>query len=343
MNRQPTVTSSGPPYIAAGARRDAGADGWVLGSRSLAVTRNGGRSWTELPLPATAPSIVDVSVLSRKTVAVVASRSADTLRIAVLADDASRWQEQRVSVDMPVGSAQVVAQGGHLAGVMVTGEAGSNWSWGSWLRTPEAGVSWHAQRAPVGGQVTDMGGTLWLVGGVADASVYTSGDDGSTWQKVSLPMTPLGGAPAAFGPVQEDVKHLVVTATTTHSTEVITGASGASGWQWTAGPVLSLGGEYGTGAPAVTSVAGGVLWVLSPANEMARVTLATGHVTTVKAVGLPANGTIELHATSGTSAWATYATQVCHGGKRNCASVTGIAATADGGATWDIIRNPPTA
>jgi hypothetical protein len=313
----------------------------VLGTLDLAITHDGGQNWTTLPLPSPASSVADVSVLPSETVAASVDASGEALDLDTYDHATGQWQQRRVSVGAPIAWAHIVDNDGALAGIMVTAASSSNFSEGTWLSTPDGGAIWHQDPVPAGGDVTAAGGKLWLTGGVGNAEIYSSGDQGASWQHVNVPTRAGASRPLAFGPVQSTPGGVVLTATDSRESHVITGSSSGSGWQWTNGPVLDLGGEYAPGTPAVSSAADGVLWVLSPLDQIARVTLSTGQVSTATANGLPANGSIDLHATSATTAWTDYSTTTCQG-KSNCVDQGGIVATTDGGATWNPVSAPTT-
>lgn len=331
-NSNATPSSATPAYVAAGAQPDAGQDQWVLGTSTLAITRDGGSVWTELPLPPAASDIATVAVLPTETIAVTDSSASVSVEIDTLPTGQTAWQSSTVAAGVTVGSAQIVDLNGALSGVMITEESSAQFSQGMWLGTTDGGATWQMDPTPVGGVVTDAGG-LWLVGGVVNSDVYFSSDGGATWQSANLPAAIAG--PLAFGPVQVNGTGIVTVANNTEQLQVVTGVASATGWQWTDGPVLSLGGQYGAGATADTSVAAGVLWVVSPNNNIGLVTLATGSVSHVSAHGLPSNGLLQISATSGQSATATYSTAECPtGSKANCSSVAGVLTSSNGGQDW---------
>ena len=334
-------------FMAAGGRADAGQNEWMLGQGSLAVTRNGGATWSKLPGPPLAPGaeLADVSVLTNETVGVTLVPGQQTVALATLRSGASTWQSRTLPVSVPVVTAQIVDRGGELVGIAVnSGSGGAAESPGEWLSTTDSGTSWDGHPTPSNGTASAVGGDLWLVGeGGAAGDLYESTDDGLAWQAVNLPITVTNaGQPAALSTVEADGSDLVVTATGETTTQVIVGVPTSSGWSWTAGPELDLGGQYGTGTPArAISVADGVLWVLSPTNQLARVTL-TGTVTTVAASGMPATGTINLYATGANTAVAQYATVACAiPPKIDCVQTDGMLATKDGGQTWTPLALQP--
>ncbi|MGB6770530.1 MAG: hypothetical protein WBF51_00795 [Candidatus Dormiibacterota bacterium] len=345
-SKTPTVSPSITPavpalYVAAGARVDAGQDQWVVSQSSLAVTRDGGGSWTHLPLPAKSSEIVAITVLPTETVAVTEVSPFASVTIDTMTVGETAWQPHTVNVaGGQVGTVQIVDSNGTLAGLMIVLTTSAQFSQGVWLGTPDGGKTWQTQPTPVGGTASAVAGGLWLVGGVLNQDVYLSSDSGASWDLISVPATV--GSSVAYGPVQADESGVVLTATLANSgeTQVVTGSDSGSGWHWTDGPILSLGGQSGAGAPALSSVADGVLWIVSPVNEVGLVTLSSGRVSQVSASGLPSNGTLSLSAYNSQAAVATYSTYVCPAGKSGCTMEAGMVATTDGGQVWSPIADP---
>ncbi|MHB8246617.1 MAG: beta propeller repeat protein [Acidimicrobiales bacterium] len=328
-------------FVAAGARLDDGNDAWVLGKSSLAVTRNGGAQWTRLPLP-TLPSgyrVIDVSVLPTETVAVVANPGGySSMEIDTIARGQSRWQSTTVSAGTDVGAAEIIDSNGVLAGVMITQMGSSAVSAGVWLATPDAGKTWRVDRAPVGGVATIASG-VWLVGGVPNSSVYFRPDGGSGWERIRIPVTIAG--PVSYGPIYADGGRIVLTASAGTVTQVVTGSRGGPIWRWRDGPVLRLGGKYGGGAPALSSLADGILWVVSPVDRVGRVALTAGKISEAKGHGLPANGgSLALYAMGGQAAWAVFSSFSCSHPKSGCPATQGLLRTTDGGAVWKVMPDP---
>jgi len=308
----------------------AGPDGWALTNDGLDVTRDGGQDWTNLPLPPASASAIAISVLASETVVVAPDADDTALVVDTYSSAGGQWQAQQVPVDLPVGAAQIVDAAGTLAGIMVTAQTGAGFSEGAWLGTSDGGGTWQEHLAPSGGDAIANDGQLWLSGGVGASSLYRSSDAGETWQKVVVPTTLDQQQLVALGPVELTPNGFVVTATDSSQTQVITGSTSGS---LSDGPTLSLGGQYGPGAPAESSQADDVLWVVSPVNQVARVNLSTGQVSTVDASGLPTNGTLVLDAISPTTAWASYTTNACQT-KTACLPESGVLETTDGGASW---------
>lgn len=330
---------STPPYLAAGAGGETGQDLWVLGSSALAVSRDGGATWADESLPADPAAIATVAILSDETVAVSVNPPGDSVGVEVLPLGQTSWRMSVVPVGVPVGGAQVVNAGGILDGVMITEQTSVQFSEGVWLGTPDGGTTWHANATPVGGTVTDAGG-LWLVGGVLHQSIYLSSDGGTSWQLINIPGT-MGG-PVAFGPVEATSGGILLTATKADSdqVQVVEGLASGSDWQWADGPVAAVGGQFGAGATAASSLAGGVLWIVSPTYRVTLLTVATATLTTLAATGLPTNGTFDLDAISGSSAVATYTSTACPADKLGCTQTSGMLATTDGGQQWSPVAVP---
>ncbi|MGA7086755.1 MAG: hypothetical protein WB116_00510 [Candidatus Dormiibacterota bacterium] len=329
-------------YAGAGARMDAAQDLWLVGQTSLAVSRDGGTTWNRLPLPpgATASDIYAISVLPTETVVVTSVVPLDAVTISTFTTGQSQWHWQTVSVGAgQVGTVQIVDSSGTLEGLMIVLTTSSNFSEGAWLGTPDGGATWQVRSAPVGGVVTAAGGELWLVGGAANQDVYVTSDNSASWQLVDVPVTV--GTEVAYGPVQASGSGIVLTANLANTDEiqVVTGNATKSGWQWTPGPIVGLGGQYGVGGTASSSVADGVLWLVGWTGTVARVTLATGSVLKADAVGLPSSGSdLVVSASSSLAAVASYSMYVCV--TTGCAMQAGMVATSDGGSLWIPVPDP---
>lgn len=338
----PSLSLASQPFVAGGARADDGLDGWVLGTDVVSITRDGGASWERLALPQLGRSsgVADVSVLPGEVVIVVGNDANETATVYIDKSSSPRCRWRRLTAVAVLGGvahAEVVDANGVLQGVMITAATGSAFSSGVFLGTPDAGRSWRLHRAPVGGVVTVANG-LWLVGGVTNEDVYLSRDGGARWQPVHIPVTLAGMV--GFGPVASDGDQAVLTATAGSTTQVVTGDPVASRWSWTAGPVLRLGGQYGGGAAALSSLAEGVLWVISPTDRVARVVLSRGRVSEASGNGLPFNGSLSLYAMSDRAAWAVYSSFSCSYPKSGCPQIQGLLRTADGGRQWSVMRDP---
>lgn len=341
----PSTTAVPAHYLGAGARSDAGQDQWVLGKSTLAVTRDGGAHWTQLPLPPTAltNTIYSIAVLPTETVVASSPDPVVSVLVNVALTGSSAWESSVVPLVVygQVGTLQIVDLNGSLAGVMVNLTTSVQFSQGVWLAAPPGTSGWHAYPTPDGGTITDIGGDLWLVGGVQNQVIDASTDQGSTWTQITLPLRV--SSPATYAPILDDAGKIVVTATPANSDdfEVVTGSAASSGWNWADGPVVNLGAQFGPGASPKSSLVAGVLWTIGYSGEVSRVNLATGSVSLVTPKGMPAlvsNYTVA--ALSGISAVLTYSGFDCPNGKASCTPVSGVVMTQDGGANWAPIADP---
>ncbi len=104
--------------LASGALADAPQNQWVLGSSALAVSRDGGTKWTQVPLPAPPNTVNGVAVLPSETIVLTGSGTED-LGINVLSGTSASWQGQTVHLGLPIGESQLVEANGLPIGVMV--------------------------------------------------------------------------------------------------------------------------------------------------------------------------------------------------------------------------------
>lgn len=343
-----SATGSGSSAIeSSGASVDNPQDAWVLGENELATTRDGGVHWTRSPAPVPAATVDDVAVLTAQTV--VLSGSGNDLNIYSIAGGSGSWQDQTVTLSVPIGQARVVETKGVLLGIMVTQETNSNFSRGVWLSTPDAGISWQQNQAPVGGTVTEAGGALWLVGGVQNGSLFESRDNGTTWQSVYLPNVLTADQTAALGEVYSNSSGSGVLLTSTTPIQsadeiqigILTGTATGTGWSWGTGPSVRLSANYGTGVAATSSLAAGVLWIATN-TQLARFTLSTNSVSVIAPDGFP-NATEESFTAEGPNrAWASYSLTSCMKTKSDCNPITGLVSTTDGGQVWAPSSNPLT-
>lgn len=186
----PTETTAGSSVPAAGAATDSAEGVWITGGSALAVSRDGGAEWQQLPLPDSA-RVVAAAVLPTEIMAVTGAGT-DTLSVSTMAQGQTSWHT--TSVAMPpghqIGNAQMVLKAGVPVGILVTDQSSSQFSRGQWLRAVDGGASWQVEEAPAGGVATAAGGSLWLVGGPVNTELYRSGDDGVSSQPMPSPLAP---------------------------------------------------------------------------------------------------------------------------------------------------------
>jgi hypothetical protein len=334
INDAGNKSTTPPRWIAAGARRDDGQDAWVLGPNLLVITRNGGGRWSRLSLPVEADTVRAAAVLPNKVVAIARSHATEGVGI----DTRTRqgWERQTVRLGMPVGNAEIVDDHGTLVGAIIDKQTSAQFSEARWLSAPAAGVGWRMHAAPAASSVSDLDGTLWLVGGTAHSLVYRSTDDGASWTKIAIPASPKLSRSRTLSPAEAGPRGPVLVATGGRLSELIVGSSSA-GTPFDNGPILRLGGY---GVDGNISTASGVLWAMSPRRKIARVALKGNRVTVVQAHGLPANSSTSIYAVSARRALAFQSGDGCSHNKKNCREQQGIFATDDGGRSWRPAPNP---
>ena len=288
------------------------------------------------------------------------------LDIDTLASDGRRWAERTTTMPWTDEESRIIDSGGVLRGVFSQPSTGIGafedpLAKGTWLSTSDGGRTWQKHETPMRGVMSYAHG-LWLVGPKrAHTVLFESGSDGRSWRQMSLPVTLKGPTrehegrepseyPGIFqrpelSAVLPDGEGVVTTASNQTETQVLLATPSASGWQWAHGATLKLV-PYGT-AP---SEAAGVLWILgsgrssgprSGETRIARVTLATGKVSTVTAHALPANGALSLNASGAEAAWASYdMAYSCKREKGDCIESRGVIVTNDGGASWHALFPP---
>ncbi|HUA12548.1 MAG TPA: hypothetical protein VMA83_11155 [Solirubrobacteraceae bacterium] len=337
--RARTAASSGATggIVEAGARRDDGADEWVLGATALATTRDGGERWTLLSPPTTETGTLTAAVLPRETVAVTV-REARRPQLFIYARPAghSRWRKTTIAIGQPPGPAEVVDDSGRVLGVMDNAFLGSAFSGGTWLA--KKGAAWRARRTPVGGSVTAVGGRLWLVGGVVGADVYASANDGRSWRRVRSPLLGPRRTQTVYGAMQAfRGKPVLLAANNAGAIVVYVGSERQGSWSWHGLHRFRPGGCCGTGTD---SLAAGTLWVVGASQRVTRISLRSGAAVVTSAQGLPENGQLSLFALGSQTAIAYAVAAGCTDGKSDCYELPELLRTDDGGSTWSPIADP---
>lgn len=332
----PTGTDSRAPNTAG--------DIWIAGDSALAISRDGGDTWQESPLPG-ASDLMAVAVLPSETITVTGAGSR-TISLSTMPVGESTWRTSSIDLPDALSRADIVHEAGRSVGVMVTYQSGAQFSRGGWIDSVDGGASWQQHDAPAGGTVTAVGDTLWLVGGPINTDLYRSDDHGETWQKVELSdavsLTALGPVVAddASGAVALAAVAASPDATAVHLLR-LGNVDAAGAPRRELGPVLPVSGSFGPGSVPANSVAADVMWIVNGSQSVIRVSLATDEAQTISASGLPRGvNSVDLHAENATTAWLRYSATACAEAKTDCAASTGFLSTIDGGANWRPLRNP---
>ncbi len=153
--------------------------GWVLTTRRLLITHDGGRSFTAAPVPGAGAA----AFLNDRTGLTVAV-SGDTIAVARTDDGGATWHSTALHDPSasPAGYSDVaIAVGGSRFGAILAKTATSPaFSLGTLFATQDGGASWTARRAPEAGQLAvEPTGRIWLAGQQLNLSV----DQGATWTR----------------------------------------------------------------------------------------------------------------------------------------------------------------
>src|ERR1700739_733594 len=135
----PRLASGSSQDFRGGGRSDAGNYGWALGSTSIAVTRDGGDYWHQVPLPPVSENITGISTLSTEVAVIAVAQGGTTTDIETRPSQAESWEDHSVPVGMEIGPAEVVEGAGTLAGVMINEPSWGGNSRGVWRVTANGG------------------------------------------------------------------------------------------------------------------------------------------------------------------------------------------------------------
>lgn len=316
--------------------------GWALTTAGLAVTTNGGSTFTIVhpPNPLTTSTDAWVSGSNIDLAGVVqAGTSGPAVELETSLDGGTTWSTSSLPSDgLQPSRAQLIANNAGINGVMVTNETSSAFSSGTFYSTPDGGKTWSAHAAPTGGAVTFADGVLWLVGGPLNDELFNSGNAGITWQEVSVPsaVTANRAALTLVGSTVPGDVLLIATspgsASSQPSVSVYISVDGGNSWALRA--ATTLDGNIGRGVGTPTSVQpDGSIWLGAPANsEIVQISTA-GQVQAVPSGGLFPS--IDAISAAGNGvAWVVASNSSCPNGKTSCSSYSALFMTKDGGRSW---------
>lgn len=343
-------TTSVPPIEA---QIQPGGEGWASTTAGFEVTTDGGHTFalSDLPIPAT--GFMDAGISGDTIVAAgvdfstTNSGGQSTLETAYSDDGGSSWTGVKPPAPLDgaqVSRAQIVRTGGALIGMMATLQSGSAFSEGDWYSSSDGGRSWTDTPAPSGGTVTDVAGTLWLIGGPVNNQIYSSSDFGATWVKVTPPngIEP-GTAYTIPGSLSDGDVVLVATipSSSTGAPNVTVFTSDNAGESWSMlSPTLTLPGSVGGGVTTPASVAADTVWLGAPYGGEVIVLSSTGSVVSTTS-NLPYPTVDSVIATGDSTAWAVGSSSQCPTGKQSCTITTSLFATTNAGASWTQLDLSP--
>jgi len=364
-------SGSGPPSnpIVGGAGgegvRFGSGDGYYLTPTQLYVTNDGGKSLVPVSPPVSVSSLVSsiggvglagdavlLAVTSSGPSTTTSPDAAPTLGITIYrsTDDGATWNSSQLSnVDQLPARYQFVTDGSHVVGLLVQATTSAQFSAGNWYSTSDDGATWTHDAIPSGGTVTDLSGTLWLVGGPLDDQLYISTDNGTSWTASSVPSPSASDQPTPYAlspPLLASDGNVIVVATEPYSepTQVKVYSSADNGNTWSAVGSTNLPAEFGAGSGAAIGIAGNVLWLPVQKADGTNV-LTTFDVTSGSSQQIPMTGfngyITDLQITKDQDALATIAFQGCASGKTGCTFASGLVVTSDGGHTWSAVVPTP--
>lgn len=321
--------------------------GWRLTSDALAVTRDGGTSWTGVTPSGLQPGQVRaVSFLDAYNGWLIASGSGGSSGFVCYrtVDGGVTW------LSSPLGSSPTAYSDSSSSQasvdflnvsdgwVEVQLPSSAAFSRGTLFRTQDGGITWTQLNTPpiMGEAAFASPSDGWLAGGVGGASLYSTTDGGETWTA--------GTPPLPAGASQSQVSYSI-----THSAGILglrASLGGNSGLaalysdtspdNWSLLKTLPDSALAGAGRPtpppvAVTS-SGALATVVNGGTETAIVE-TSGQATTSKS-DLPSGWVDRLSFADSNNGWAIMRTGTCLQFKTDCTEYSDLYATSDGGAAW---------
>jgi hypothetical protein len=328
----PVQSTAIDPYVL-GAARVSSTFGWVLTSKNLEVTNDGGHSWQGLTPPslegATAVAAVDPNHL------VLGRLSGLNVLVDQTADGGATWHETTLPSSGQPGQLFIAASTS-LTAVLVQQTTSANFSVGDLFTTTD-GSAWQKVAAPVAGVIVVTGANdLWLAGGTAQDQLWHSADRGTTWTAVKLPGLSASSAMSIGNPTHDGSGRIVVPVTLNGATsQELFFASSNNGLSWSKIGAVTVGVQTGPGValPAAVDRDGTALVVSGAPGQLMTTSNATGTFATVNSAGLPSTVTAMTFVTA-LDGWAIVEDHGCLNGKLECYSHRYLVATSDGGRTW---------
>lgn len=310
--------------------------GWVLTADRLLLTEDGGASFTDVDLPL-APGWARAVQFRDRLHGFAVSGELGAVTVARTGDGGRTWTTSRLpdtAVASPVDFGRMQVAFGDSTHGMIMAEwvTSSAFSEGTVFTTANAGRSWHARRAPAGGQIAvEPGGRSWLAGGVVGDRLYRSDDLGRTWSRARLDLagaidsatvsTPVGGL-------------LPVTVVSGGETQValLRSTDGGSSWQETGRTPVRGITSAGVQVP-VAATGAGPLVIDTAGGHAYRAVGADAAAADVQPSGLT-EGVHQARFANGRAGWALSTRGYCADGKQDCALIHTLLGTADGGLSW---------
>lgn len=339
--RPGTAASSGPARAAGTVLDDArlvdSPAGAIVVSAS-GLYRANSRGLSRLGEPPTGARVGDVA-FSDSANGVLAVLGDRDITVYSSVDGGAHWVPRSAkAVDSnlaPAGISSVrVAVAGSCIVIVAREATNTNFSQAVGLVSSNGGITWSTTRLPVAGEVAAASGVFWLVGGVQNQDVFSSGD-GLTWA-VTRPAG-LGGDSAVGRITELEDGSVILPVTRTGSPGSISFARSADrGATWSAmsGTQIDSVREPGIAAPASLGRDGSWLVIETDGSRVYAGKLTADEPAVMSPNGLPPNVTgVVYRGKSDIVALASPSD--CPAGKHSCASSTSVFGSTDGGQTWE--------
>ncbi len=301
--------------------------GWAISDGKVWLTQDGGMAWQALNIPSADIETIAAADASNLLLARISGLDAV---VDSSTDGGQHWREAALGNSGQPGSLSAAARGDTQA-VLVGQTTGVNFSAGE-LFVSSDGVHWTARSVPANGSIAiSPEGDLWLAGGVEDAHVWRSADDGATWKEVTP--TPMSDAASiAFGAPISTSSGVYIAASMTSSPSLVTiFAATAQGLVSQAS--IRTGVELGPGTvlPATADPSGASFYVAS--GGVLDASHAGSEFGPVAASGLDGD-IVGISFASPTNGWVVTDIAGCNANKQDCHDEQDLFSTTDAGATW---------
>jgi hypothetical protein len=243
---------------------------------------------------------------------------------------------------LPIGANQQVASVSVASSdarvVLLANEATSSAVSSATVARSNDGGGFAVSDAPVGGSISFVAGSYWLVGGVMGDQAFAS-LDGSQWRAVKLPA--LSQYLTLGLPV--DVKGLgvviPVTSNVPDAASVVTflGTSDLGKTWHSLTSTEAPHTEFDTSVPASVTAEGGWVVVWPDGSKLVSGSLDRSDAVAISPNGLQSNVS-DMAFVSPTEGFAVSSPDSCPSGKSSCISTTIVSRTTDGGQTWTPVE-----
>jgi len=312
-----------------------GGGGWALSNVGVQVTEDGGAKWGVLNSPIPATSVESVIVSGNSVWVAAVENSA--LVVEASNDSGGSWTSQVLpSLGLPVANVTLVGDGKSLVGAAFNFQSSSNFSNGGWLGYSNASNSWNYHSTPFGGSVTDINGTLWLVGGPINTQLAVSTNQGDSWTVRSIPSAIDGSALTVPGSFSDGSVALVATTPTQGNSSnylatVLKSSDGGLTWKATYSTVEP--GMIGEGVTSPSAMIGNSV-VVGGIESPTFTSITENGQSSVSTVGISNSSIQNLWNSGSASPWVETVSSSCPTGKSSCTDLYQLMVPNATGTQW---------